>query len=60
MEAYNFMEIVIADDSLEVARFLLDNGDKYFQDYSYSALRKEVGDADMKKLINIMATNNRG
>ena len=60
MEAYNFMEIVIADDSLEIARFLLDNGDKYFQDYSYGALRKEVGDADMKKLINIMATNNRG
>ena len=60
MQAYNFMEVVIVDEALEVARFLLDNDDKYFQDYSFTALRKEVSDTEMKKLINIMSTTNRG
>ena len=60
MEAYNFMEVVIVDEALEVARFLLDNDDKYFQDYSFTALRKEMTDSTTKKLINIMSTTNRG
>ena len=60
MQAYNFMEVVIVDEALEVARFLLDNNDKYFQDYSFTALRKEISDTEMKKLINIMSTTNRG
>ena len=60
MEAYNFMQVVIVDDALEVAKFLLDNGDKSFQDYSYTALRKEMSDTEMKKLINIVSTANRG
>lgn len=60
MEAYNFMEVIIVDEALEVARFLLDNDDKYFQDYSFTALRKEMSDSEMKKLINIMSTTNRG
>ena len=59
MEAYNFMEIVIVDEALEVARFLLDNGDKYFQDYSFTALRKEASESEMKKLINIVSATNR-
>lgn len=60
MEAYNFMEVVIVDEALEIARFLLDNDDKYFQDYSFTALRKETNDSDLKKMINIMSTTNRG
>ena len=60
MQAYNFMQVVIVDDALEIAKFLMDNDDKYFQDYSYSALRKEMSDTEMKKLINVVSTANRG
>ena len=60
MEAYNFMEVVIVDEALETARFLLDNGDKYFQDYSFTALRKELSDSELKKVVNLMSGNNRG
>lgn len=60
MEAYNFMEVVIVDEALETARFLLDNDDKYFQDYSFTALRKEMSDSEMKKIVNLMSSTNRG
>lgn len=60
MEAYNFMEVVIVDEALEVARFLFDNGDKYFQDYSFTALRKEVSESELKKVVNLMSSVNRG
>ena len=60
MEAYNFMEVIIVDEALEIARFLLDNDDKYFQDYSFTALRKETNDADLKRMINLMSATNRG
>lgn len=59
MEAYNFMEIVIVDEALEVARFLLDNNDGYFQDYSFAALQKETSDTELKKVVNLMASMNR-
>lgn len=59
MEAYNFMEIVIVDEALEVARFLLDNGDGYFQDYSFAALQKETSDTELRKAVNLMASMNR-
>lgn len=60
MQAYNFMQVVIVDDAMEIAKFLLDNDDKSFQDYSYNALRKEMSDTEMKKLINIVSAANRG
>ena len=60
MEAYNFMEVVIVDEALETARFLLDNGDKNFQDYSFTALRKEMSDSELKKVVNLMSGSNRG
>ena len=59
MEAYNFMEIVIVDEALEVARFLLDNNDGFFQDYSFDALQKETSDTELKKVVNLMASMNR-
>lgn len=59
MEAYNFMEIIIVDEALEVAKFLLDNNDGYFQDYSFAALQKETSDTELRKTVNLMASMNR-
>lgn len=58
METYNLMCLCIVDEEVEVARFLFD-GDKYFQDYSFSALERETGDSSYKKIINLMSKMNR-
>lgn len=58
MEAYNLMCLCIVDEEVEVARFLFD-GDKYFQDFSFSALERETGDSSYKKIINLMSKMNR-
>lgn len=58
MEQYNLMCLCIVDEEVEVARFLFD-GDKYFQDYSFNALERETGDANYKKIINLMSKMNR-
>ena len=58
MEQYNLMCLCIVDEEVEVARFLFD-GDKYFQDYSFSALERETGDSSYKKIINLMSKMNR-
>lgn len=58
METYNLMCLCIVDEEVEVARFLFD-GDKYFQDFSFSALERETGDSSYKKIINLMSKINR-
>ena len=58
METYNLMCFCIVDEEVEVARFLFD-GDKYFQDFSFSALERETGDSSYKKIINLMSKMSR-
>ena len=59
MENYNFMGVVIVDEDMEVARFLFD-GEKYFQDISFTSLERETGDGSYKKVVNLISKINRG
>lgn len=59
LEAYNLMDIVIADESLEVAKFLFDDGDGIYDVLPFDALEKEAKDSSYKKVINLMSKINR-
>ena len=59
LENYNLMDIVIADESLEVARFLFDDGDGIFETLPFDALEKEAKDSSYKKVVNLMSRLNR-
>jgi hypothetical protein len=59
LEAYNLMDIVIADESLEVAKFLFDDGDGVYEVLSFDALEKEAKDSSYKKVVNLMSKLNR-
>jgi len=54
LEAYNLMGIVITDESLEVARFLFDDGDGIYETLPFDALEKEQKDSTYKKVINLV------
>lgn len=55
LDGYNLMGIVICDDSIEVAKFLYDDGSGVYESVSYSALSKEDRNGDYKKIVNLMA-----
>ena len=55
LESYNLMDIVIADESLEVAKFLFDDGDGIFETMSFDSLEKEAKDSSYKKVVNLMS-----
>lgn len=59
LENYNLMDIVIADESLEVARFLFDDGDGAFEALTFDSLEKEAKDTSYKKVVNLMSKLNR-
>jgi hypothetical protein len=59
MENYNLMCMIIVDEQVEVARFLMD-GEKYWQNYSFGSLERETGDGSYKKIINLISKVNRG
>ena len=59
MESFNLMAIVLVDEQLEVAHFLLD-GENQFQDYTFGALERDTGDGSYKKIINLISKINRG
>ena len=59
MESYNLMAVVLVDEQLEVAHFLLD-GENQFQDYTFGALERDAGDGSVKKIINRISKINRG
>ena len=52
---YNFMGLVIVDESLELAKFLFDNDDNSFEVLSFNALKKEDKDGSVAKVMNIMS-----
>ena len=58
LEAYNLMDIVIADEALEVARFLFDDGDGIYETLAFDSLEKEASDSSYKKVINLMSKLN--
>lgn len=59
MEAYNLMNITIADETLEVAKFLYDDGDGIYEALSFDGLEKEAKDSSYKKVVNLMSKLNR-
>lgn len=58
LEAYNLMDIVIVNESLEIARFLFDDGDGIYETLPFDALEKEAKDNTYKKVINLMSKVN--
>jgi len=56
METYNLMGIVIADDSIEVAKFLYAGNDMWDQQ-AYSFLQKEAKDNSYKQVVNLLNKN---
>ena len=58
MESYNLMAFVLVNEQTEVASFLLD-GERYFQQYTFSSLERETGDNNYKKIINLISKINR-
>lgn len=59
LEAYNLMDIIIVDESLEVAKFMFDDGDGVYETLTFDALEKESNDKGYKKVINLMSKVNR-
>lgn len=59
LENYNLMDIIIADESLEVAKFLFDDGDGAFETLTFDSLEKEAKDSSYKKVVNLMSKLNR-
>lgn len=59
LESYNLMCITIADESLEVAKFLYDDDDGVFEVMPFDSLEKEASDNSYKKVVNLMSKINR-
>lgn len=54
LESYNLMDIVIADEGLEVAKFLFDDDSGVYDTLTFDALEKEAKDSSYKKVVNLM------
>ena len=59
LEAYNLMDIVIVDESMELAKFMYDDGDGMYETITFDSLEKEASDNSYKKVINLMSKMNR-
>ena len=59
LEAYNSMDIVVADESLEIAKFLFDDGDGVYETLTFDTLEKQSNDNSTKKIINLLSRVNR-
>ena len=57
-DAYNLLGIVIADESIEVVKFLYVGNDSWEQ-LAYSYLEKETNDNSYKKIINLLSKSGR-
>lgn len=57
LEAYNLLGIIIADESIEVAKILYTGNDS-FETQAYSYLEKESNDNSYKKVINLIGKMN--
>lgn len=59
LEAYNLMDIVVADESLEIAKFIFDDGDGVYETLTFDALEKQSNDNTYKKVVNLVSKINR-
>ena len=54
MDAYNMMGFVIADDAMEICKFMFDTGDWQYEILTYDNLEREQRD-NTKKILNLMS-----
>lgn len=59
MDAYNFMSVVIVDESMETAEFLFDTGDDIYETISFDNLEREQNDKSYKKVVNLITKMGR-
>ena len=59
MDSYNFMCLVVANQSTEVASFLYDTGDDTYEMIPFSGLEREASDNNYKKMVNLLAKVSR-
>ena len=59
MDSFNFMCIVICNQSTEVASFLYDTGDDTYEMLPFGGLEREASDNSYKKMVNLMAKVSR-
>lgn len=57
MDVYNLLGIIIADESIEVVKFLY-AGNDMFEQQAYSFIERETKDSSYKKVINLLGKNN--
>ena len=53
MESYNLLGFGIVDDSTESAKFIFDDDNNVFEEYSYTTLQRE-NDEQYKKMVSLM------
>lgn len=54
MKSYNLIGFIICDDTIESLKVMFDDGDKAFEEMSYSTLDKSSSDSALKKAITLM------
>ena len=57
MESYNLLGFAITDDSVESVKFMFDDGNRYFEEFSYKMLAKETETETYKSMLKLMANN---
>lgn len=55
MESYNLMGMVIADESMEVCKFIFDTGEDDFENLSFNSLEREASDGSYRKVVNLLS-----
>ena len=59
LDKFNLMNLILADESLEIAKFLADDGSSMYESIPFSALAKEAKNNDYKKIVNLMGKMTR-
>ena len=59
LDSYNFMCIVILNQSTEVASILYDTGDDTYEMIPFSGLEREASDNSYKKMVNLLSKVSR-
>ena len=57
MESYNLLGFAIVDDASESVKFMFDDGNRYFEEFSYRMLGRETEAENYKNMIKLMANS---
>ena len=59
LEGYNLMDIVVADESMEIARFLFDDGDGVYEALTFPPPPPHPNHPQNPKVVNLVSKINR-